>query len=104
VAIVLWEEFKMSPRANLSRIRTINTKSANTKLRRITDESFRAPDPREFPIASSLPVLPVSIRDEVVDLYAFLYSQRGFSQLGLTFEQFLLVINALMPGELSGDN
>jgi hypothetical protein len=94
----------MSPRANLSRVRTINSKSANTKLRRITDESFRGHDPREFPIASSLPALPVSIRDEVLDLYAFLYCQRGFSQLGLTFEQFLLVINAIVPGELSGDN
>ena len=94
----------MSPRANLSRIHTINRKSANTKLRRITDESFRGHDPREFPIASSLPALPVSIRDEVLDLYAFLYCQRGFSQLGLTFEQFLLVINAIVPGELSGDN
>jgi hypothetical protein len=94
----------MSPRANPSRVHTINRKSSNTKLRRIIDEGLRAPDPREFPIASSLPVLPVPIRDEVVDLYAFLYCQRGFSQLGLTFEQFLLVINALMPGELSGDN
>jgi hypothetical protein len=62
------------------------------------------PDTREFPIASSPPVLPVSIREEVLDLYAFLYCQRGFHHLGLTFEQFLLVINAVAPGELAGEN
>ena len=34
----------------------------------------------------------------------FSFAREDFSQLGLTFEQFLLVINAIMPGELSGDN
>jgi hypothetical protein len=51
-----------------------------------------------------VPTLPTSIRDEVLDLYAFLFCQRGFHLLGMTFEQFLLVIAAVVPGELSGDN
>ncbi|MGA9723665.1 MAG: hypothetical protein WBQ86_14495 [Candidatus Binatus sp.] len=45
--------------------------------------------------------LPTTIPDEVIDLYAFLFRQRGFRSLGITFEQFLLVIATIAPGELS---
>jgi hypothetical protein len=47
------------------------------------------------------PSLPVAIRDEVLDLYAFLFCQGGFRHLGMTFEQFLLVIAAFKPGDLT---
>jgi len=39
--------------------------------------------------------------DEVLELYAFLFCQGGFRQLGMTFEQFLLVIAAFKPGDLT---
>jgi hypothetical protein len=41
------------------------------------------------------------MNDEVLDLYAFLFCQGGFRQLGMTFEQFLLVIATFKPGDLT---
>jgi hypothetical protein len=41
------------------------------------------------------------MNDEVLDLYAFLFCQGGFRQIGMTFEQFLLVIATFKPGDLS---
>lgn len=38
--------------------------------------------------------------DEILDLYGFLFCQRGFRQSGLTFEQFLRVILTLDPGRV----
>ena len=91
----------MSPRANLLRFQTSNHNSTDTKFRRVRDETFEGPDLREFPIGSSPPVLPTSIPDEILDLYAFLYCQRGFRYVDMTFEQFLLVIATVVPGGLS---
>jgi hypothetical protein len=58
--------------------------------------------PREFPVASTFRILPVTIRDEILDLYAFVFCQGGFRQLGMTFEQFLLVVAAVKPHDLQG--
>lgn len=91
----------MAMSANRLRFQAVRNKSAGTLLPRVGGETFKGPDPREFPIASSLPSLPASIRDEILDLYAFLFCQGGFRHLGMTFEQFLLVIAAIAPGELS---
>jgi hypothetical protein len=57
----------------------------------------RAYEPREFPEASAAPALPLSIRDEVLEHYAFTFCQGGFRKLGMTFEQFLLVAAAITP-------
>lgn len=57
-------------------------------------------DQREFPVASATPHLPKMIRDEILDFYAFLFRQRGFCQIGMTFEQFLIVIATVKPGDL----
>jgi hypothetical protein len=91
----------MSMSANRVRLQAVRNKSAGTLRPRVGGEIFEGPDPREFPIASSLPSLPASIRDEMLDLYAFLFCQGGFRHLGMTFEQFLLVIAAIAPSELS---
>lgn len=56
--------------------------------------------PRTSPFGSALPHLPARISDELLDVYGFLFCQRGFRDVGLTFEQFLLVIAALKPGDL----
>jgi hypothetical protein len=47
-----------------------------------------AHEPHAFPEASAPPTLPATIRDEMVEFYAFVFSQGGFRQLGMTFEQF----------------
>jgi hypothetical protein len=90
----------MSPEANVLQFPRLNGKSAATKPVRVDHEKFSGPEPRDFPIAPSVPSLPAAIRDEVLDLYAFLFCQRGFRHLGMTFEQFLLVMTALRPGDL----
>lgn len=57
-------------------------------------------NPAAYPTAST-PFNPsLVMRDEILDLYAFIFCQRGYRQLGLTFEQFLLVAAAFKPGEL----
>ena len=42
----------------------------------------------------------MTIRDEMLELYAFIFCQGGFRQLGMTFEQFLLVAAAIKPADL----
>jgi hypothetical protein len=54
-------------------------------------------EPHAFPEASAPPALPATIRDEVVEFYAFVFCQGGFRQLGMTFEQFLLVAAVIKP-------
>jgi hypothetical protein len=95
------EENKMSPEAKLLHFQPLNNKPAATRPVRVGNEKFGQPEPRDFPIAASVPNLPAAIRDEVLDLYAFLFCQRGFRQLGMTFEQFLLVMTTLRPGDLT---
>jgi hypothetical protein len=57
-------------------------------------------EPREFPEASTSPTLPTTIRDEMLEFYAFVFCQGGFRQVGITFEQFLLVAAAVKPADL----
>jgi hypothetical protein len=91
----------MSPRPSHLRLHSVEDKSAGTKSLKVGDEIFKAADLLDFPTSSSVPNLPVAMPDELVDFYAFLFCQRGFRQLGMTFEQFLLVIAAIVPGEMS---
>lgn len=56
-------------------------------------------EPRQFPEASTRPTLPVTISDELVEFYAFVFCQGGFRQLDMTFEQFLLVAAVIKPLE-----
>lgn len=58
-----------------------------------------AHEPRAFPEASASRVLPTTIRDETLEFYAFVFCQGGFRQLGMTFEQFLLVAAAIKPAD-----
>jgi hypothetical protein len=62
--------------------------------------AFLAPEPHAFPEASTSPTLPITIRDEMLEFYAFVFCQGGFRQLGMTFEQFLLVAAAIKPADL----
>lgn len=57
--------------------------------------------PREFPEARTAPTLPLTIRDELLELYALKFCQGGFRRLGMTFEQFLLVAAAVKPRDVA---
>ena len=62
--------------------------------------AFLAHEPHAFPEASTSPTLPIAIREEMLEFYAFVFCQGGFRQLGMTFEQFLLVAAAIKPADL----
>jgi hypothetical protein len=43
------------------------------------------------------PKLPVNFPDERLEYYAWVFNQRGFSNLKMTFEQFLTVVATVHP-------
>jgi len=57
-------------------------------------------DARAFPLSSNAPELPSRIPDQIIDFYAFVFCQKGFRNLGMTFEQFLAVISVIKFPEL----
>jgi len=63
-------------------------------------ETVHSPEPRPFPTVSTLPKLPVSIPDEILDYYGWVFCQGGFLNLQMTFEQFLAVVAAVSPSGL----
>lgn len=89
------------PSAKQSHLQPVPTEPSTAKPFRLIGERGITNDLREFPIASTVPSLPPVMNDEVLDLYAFLFCQGGFRQLGMTFEQFLLVIATFKPGDLT---
>jgi hypothetical protein len=91
----------MSPEANLLRFKAVENKSVRARPVRVSAENYGGPGPRDFPVASTVPSLPAAIREEVLELYAFLFCQGGFRSLGMTFEQFLLVVAIVKPGDLT---
>lgn len=72
--------------------------SSRARIAAVRPVSVR--EPREFPEASTRPTLPVTISDELVEFYAFVFCQGGFRRLDMTFEQFLLVAAAIKPADL----
>jgi hypothetical protein len=42
----------------------------------------------------------MTIRDEMLELYALFFCQGGFRELEMTFEQFLLATAAIKPADL----
>jgi hypothetical protein len=59
-----------------------------------------SPAPRQFPVVTTPPRLPVMIPDEILDYYGWVFCQGGFVHLQMTFEQFLTVIAAVSPSGL----
>jgi hypothetical protein len=59
-----------------------------------------ATEVRDFPIASNRADQSLRMRENVLEWYAFLFCQGGFRHLGMTFEQFLLVAEAIKPADL----
>jgi hypothetical protein len=77
----------------------ISSRPAPKSLTISADSRIR--EPRAFPEAATARTLPLVIRDETLEVYAFVFCQGGFHQLGMTFEQFLLVAAALKSPELT---
>jgi len=65
-----------------------------------TDWRVLAREPRAFPESPTRIILPTTIRNELLELYAFIFCQGGFRQRGMTFERFLLVAAAIKPADL----
>jgi hypothetical protein len=76
--------------ADFSRVGSITRKTAASIF-----------EPREFPCSSAVPTLPISIPEEILDYYAFVFCQFGFAQLNMTFEQFLLVASSVRSAGLN---
>ncbi len=63
-------------------------------------DAVLAYEPHAFPEASISPALPMTIREEILEFYAFVFCQGGFRHVGMTFEQFLLVVASVKPADL----
>ena len=60
-------------------------------------------EPPAFPCSTATPKLPISIPEEILDYYAFVFCQFGFGQMNMTFEQFLLVASAVSSAGLHAE-
>ena len=63
-------------------------------------DSVQPDEPRPFPTVTTMPKLPLSIPDEILDYYGWVFCQGGFLDLQMTFEQFLAVVAAVSPSGL----
>jgi hypothetical protein len=79
---------------------SFKTIEPSSRRRIVRIDTVLAREPRTFPESPTRPTLPMTIRDEMLELYAFIFCQGGFRQLGMTFEQFLLVAAAIKPADL----
>jgi hypothetical protein len=86
-----------------SRFASLKAIVSPSRLPVVQSREVRAREPRAFPEASTSPALPTTIRDEMVEFYAFVFCQGGFRQVGMTFEQFLLVVAASQTGRSACD-
>ena len=68
--------------------------------RQVTVEARDARAPQKT-IVVMKPRLPAAIPEERLDYYAWVFRQRGFSNLEMTFEQFLTVVATVYPSGLS---
>jgi hypothetical protein len=92
----------MSAAAQNNLLRLRQSENDAPEPRSIVKSAERRPDGNHaaYP-ATSTPFNPsLMMRDEILELYAFIFCQRGFRQLGVTFEQFLLVAAAFKPSDL----
>jgi len=92
----------MSAAAQNNILRLRQSENDAPEPRSIVKSAERKPDgsPAAYPATSTRFNPSLMMRDEILDLYAFIFCQRGYRQLGLTFEQFLLVAAAFKPGDL----
>ena len=61
---------------------------------------LQAGPPRSFPSVTTIPRLLLMIPDEILDYFGWVFCQGGFSNLHMTFEQFLAVVAKVSPAAL----
>ena len=83
-----------------SRFASLKAILSTSRSPNIQSQAVPAREPRAFPEAPARLALPTSIRDEMLELYVFIFCQGGFHQLGMTFEQFVLVAASIKPADL----
>jgi hypothetical protein len=83
-----------------SRFASLEATVSPSRLPTIQSREVPVREPRAFLEASTSPALPTTIRDEMVEFYAFVFCQGGFRQTGMTFEQFRLLAAAVRPIDL----
>jgi hypothetical protein len=54
-------------------------------------KGFMASSPRPFPVVPTQPELPLAMPEALLEYYGWTFCQKGFSNLGMTFE-FLAVV------------
>ncbi len=86
--------------SKLSRFPSLRATVPQPRPRLVPASVVSVREPRAFPQAPARPALPATIRDEMLELYAFIFCQGGFRQMDMTFEQFLLVAAAIKPADL----
>lgn len=82
-----------------SRVASFKATVSPSRPRITQPRTIRTREPRAFPQAPTRPTMPSAIHDEMLELYAFMFCQGGFRQLGMTFEQFLFVGAAIKPAD-----
>ncbi len=87
----------------LSRFASFKAIVSQPRPRLVPSSVVSVREPRAFPESRARPALPATIRDEMLELYAFIFCQGGFRQAGMTFEQFLLVAAAIKLGRSAHD-
>jgi len=63
-------------------------------------DAARGASSKPFLSVSTTPRLPAMIPDEILEYFGWVFRQRGFLNLHMTFEQFLAVIAAVNPTAL----
>jgi len=64
-------------------------------------KSFVVGSPNPFPLVRTRPELPLAMPDALLDYYGWVFCQKGFTNLGMTFEQFLTVVTTFSASRLS---
>jgi hypothetical protein len=84
----------MTQTATVPRFQIFDEPASKTRVLRLVGNR---PDlaTRDFPIVEDARELPIRIPDEILDYYAFVFCQGGFHHHGITFQQFLTVVDTV---------
>jgi hypothetical protein len=81
--------------SNVARSRRVNGSLSQTQPAEALSQYNTGDDLRDFPIASRRERKLLVIPDPILEFYAFLFCQGRYLSLGMTFEQFLIVVTSV---------